>query len=49
MIVSNDNYLCSNCGGRNISNCESQIPGVNMRNWLTCKCCNLLIKRNEFD
>jgi len=48
-MVSNDNYLCSNCGSKNIAACESSIPGVNMRNYLKCYCCDLLIKRENYD
>jgi len=37
--------FCENCGSKNIAACESSIPGVNMRNWNKCYCCNMLIKR----
>ncbi len=41
---------CEHCGGRQILACESQIPGLPIRNLLHCFCCeSIFTKPDEND
>lgn len=45
MILINDNYMCSNCGSKQIKSLETNIPGISSKQFVVCNCCSLLIKR----